>query len=218
MISPANKVNYQKEMEREIATVCVDGYRPTLLLHACCAPCSSAVMERLYKYFRVTVFFYNPNIAPEAEFAHRLEELKRLLPAMNMADVEIVCPPYDGEAFEAIAKGREELPEGGARCAACYRLRQEATAAYAGAHEFEYMTTTLSVSPHKNAVWLNTIGKELEDKYGVRYLLSDFKKQNGYKRSCDLSVEHGLYRQNYCGCIYSAKEASLREAARRDAP
>ncbi len=214
MNSLTNKINYQKEMEREIAKVCADGYRPTLLLHACCAPCSSAVLERLYPHFRITIFFYNPNIAPEEEFIHRLEELKRLLPAMGMADVDVVCPPYDGETFEAIAKGREDLPEGGARCVACYRLRQEAAAVYAAAHGFEYMTTTLSVSPHKNAVWLNTIGKELEEQYGVRYLLSDFKKQNGYKRSCDLSAEYGLYRQNYCGCIYSANEAATRDAAR----
>jgi len=209
-------VNYQKEMEAEIKRACGGDTKPTLLLHACCAPCSSAVLERLHEHFRITIFFYNPNIAPEAEFTLRLEELRRLLPAMGLSGIPIVSPGYDGEAFETMAKGLEDLPEGGARCAACYRLRQEKAAQYAAAHGFDYMTTTLSVSPHKNAVWLNAIGKELEAAYGVRYLLSDFKKQNGYKRSCDLSAEYGLYRQNYCGCVYSAAEAARRDAARKE--
>ncbi len=212
-----NAVNYQKRMEAEIASACTGDVKPTLLLHACCAPCSSAVLERLRDHFRITIFFYNPNIAPEEEFDHRLAELRRLTAEMGLSTVEIVAPSYDGEAFETLASGREDLPEGGARCYDCYRLRQEKTAQYAAAHGFDYMTTTLSVSPHKNAVWLNTIGKELEVLYGVKYLVSDFKKQNGYKRSCDLSAQYGLYRQNYCGCIYSAQEAARRDETRRNA-
>lgn len=204
-------VNYQKQMEAEVARVDARGEKPTLLLHACCAPCSSAVLEYLCAHFTVTLFFYNPNIYPESEFAFRLDELKRLPPLMGLPPLEVVAPAYDPAEFDAIAAGLEELPEGGARCAKCYRLRLERAVRYAAERGFDYVTTTLSVSPHKNAVWLNTIGEELGAAYGARYLVSDFKKKDGYKRSCELSRRFELYRQNYCGCVYSKRLAENRE-------
>lgn len=198
-------------MEATIAHIAAAGQKPTLLLHACCAPCSSAVLELLCAHFEVTLFFYNPNIAPESEFVFRLEELKRLPGLMGLPPLNVVVPSYDADAFAAIAAGREDIPEGGARCAKCYRLRLEKAVAYAAGNSFDYVTTTLSVSPHKNAVWLNTIGEELAAVHGARWLASDFKKKDGYKRSCELSRRFALYRQNYCGCIYSAREAAKRE-------
>ena len=185
--------------------------KPSLLLHACCAPCSSAVLEYLYKHFNITLFFYNPNISPESEFDYRLEELKRLIVEMNFSDIEIVAPDYDNNEFESLAKGLEDLPEGDKRCKKCYRLRLMKTAEYAKENGFDYFTTTLSVSPYKNAQALNEIGGELEKEYGISYLYSDFKKKEGYKRSCQLSREYKLYRQNYCGCIYSKRAAERNE-------
>lgn len=197
------KVNYKLKMDAEIENIKKAGVKPKLLLHACCAPCSSAVLEQLCDVFEITLFFYNPNISPESEFAFRLEELGRLTAEMDLSNIQIIAPPYDNSEFENIAKGMENIPEGGARCAKCYRLRLEKTVAYAKENEFDYVTTTLSISPYKNAQWLNEIGLELADKYGVKYLCSDFKKGEGYKRSCALSAQYNLYRQNYCGCIYS---------------
>ncbi len=204
-------VNYQKHMEQEIIRIDNGGKRPSLLLHACCAPCSSAVLEYLCAHFEVTLFFYNPNIAPAEEFAFRLEELRRLPPLMGLGKLPVVVPPYDPAEFEAIAAGLEDASEGGARCAKCYRLRLEAAVRYAAEHHFDFVTTTLTVSPHKNALWLNTIGAELAERYGAHYLLSDFKKKDGYKRSCELSRQFDLYRQNYCGCVYSKREAENRQ-------
>ncbi len=201
------KINYKIRMEAEIEQIKKLPEKPTLLLHACCAPCSSAVLELLCQYFDVTLFFYNPNISPESEFNFRLTELRRLLSEMHLAETGIVAPAYDTAEFEAIASGLEDLPEGGARCEKCYRLRLSRTVAFAAEKGFDYVTTTLSVSPHKNARWLNEIGLELGEKYGVRYLCSDFKKGEGYKRSCQLSVQYALYRQDYCGCIYSKRMA-----------
>lgn len=197
------KVNYKLQMDKEIERIRNLNQKPTLLLHACCAPCSSAVLEVLHKYFDITMFFYNPNISPQSEFSFRLEELKRLLIEMNLAKIEVISPEYDYSEFEVIAKGMEDVPEGGARCAKCYRLRLEKLVSFAKEKEFDYATTTLSISPYKNAQWLNQIGLELGEKYGVKYLCSDFKKGEGYKRSCELSKEYNLYRQNYCGCVYS---------------
>lgn len=199
------KTNYKLLMDAEIKLIKDSVKKPTLLLHACCAPCSTAVLEQLNEIFEITLFFYNPNISPESEFVFRLEELNRLTGEMGMADIDIISPKYNSSEFDEIAKGLEDLPEGGARCAKCYRLRLEKSAEYAADNSFDYFTTTLSISPYKNAQWLNEIGLELGEKYGVKYLCSDFKKGNGYKRSCTLSAEYNLYRQDYCGCIYSKK-------------
>ncbi len=205
------KQNYQLLMQKEIEYTKSLSQKPTLLLHACCAPCSSAVLEVLAEHFDITIFFYNPNISPRGEFDYRLEELHRLLREMKLEGIKIVAPEYNENEFFVIAKGNEHLPEGGARCKDCYRLRLEKTAEYAENNGFDYFTTTLSVSPYKNAQALNEIGSELSVEYGVKYLLSDFKKGDGYKRSCQLSREYNLYRQNYCGCVYSKAQAEKKE-------
>lgn len=196
------KLNYQQLMERQIAAFAAAGKRPRLLLHGCCAPCSSYVMEYLYSYMDITMFFYNPNISPKSEFDYRAGELARLITATGR-EIPVICPPYDPAPFLQIAKGMEHLPEGGRRCYDCYALRLKETAAFAAKQGFDFFTTTLSISPHKNAVWLNEIGKQMEEVYGVPYLYADFKKKNGYKRSIELSKQYNLYRQDYCGCAYS---------------
>lgn len=205
------KINYQKILDNEISKIVSEGRKPSLLLHACCAPCSSAVVEYLSEFFDITMYFYNPNIYPESEFIFRLDELKRLLPEMGLNEIGVVAAEYNNSEFESIVQGLEDIPEGGARCAKCYRLRLEHSVDYAAQHGYDYVTTTLSVSPHKNTAWLNDIGTELGDKYGIKYLLSDFKKREGYKRSCTLSQQYNLYRQNYCGCVYSKKFAEEKE-------
>ncbi len=194
------KRNYQREMEAEIAGL--EGRRPALLLHSCCGPCSSAVLERLCEHFRVTVLYYNPNIEPEEEYLHRLSEQKRLL-SLLPGEIPLLECAYGHEAFDAFAPAMADAPEGGERCLACFALRLGYTAARAKEHGFEYFTTTLSVSPHKNADNVNRIGEEAGRKAGVKYLFADFKKKNGYLRSLELSKEYGLYRQDYCGCRYS---------------
>ena len=194
------KRNYQKEMEEEIASL--GGRRPSLLLHSCCGPCSSAVLERLCRHFQVTLLYYNPNIEPEEEYLHRLSEQKRLLTLLPEEVAFLPCD-YDHGAFEAFAPALAQEPEGGKRCLQCFALRLERTAREAKTRGFEYFTTTLSVSPHKNAENINRIGQSLGEKYGVRYLTADFKKKNGYLRSLELSREYALYRQDYCGCLYS---------------
>ena len=184
-----------------------DGRTPRLLLHSCCAPCSSYVLEYLSEYFSITVFYYNPNIYPPEEFGKRVEEQERLireLPAKH--PVSFLEGPYEPERFYEMAKGLEQIPEGGERCFRCYRLRLLETAQMARAGGFDYFTTTLSISPLKNAQKLNEIGARLAEEYGVPYLFSDFKKRNGYMRSTELSAEYGLYRQDYCGCVYSLRE------------
>ncbi len=197
------KPNYQAEMEAEIARL--SGRRPTLLLHSCCGPCSSAVLERLTAHFAVTLLYYNPNIEPEAEYLHRLSEQKRLL-SLLPGEVALLPCGWDHAAFSAFAEGMADAPEGGERCLACFALRLNETARRAGEGGFEYFTTTLSVSPHKNAENINRIGLSAGEKYGVKYLTADFKKKNGYLRSLQLSKEYGLYRQDYCGCLYSRRE------------
>ncbi|MBQ3000013.1 MAG: epoxyqueuosine reductase QueH [Clostridia bacterium] len=200
------KQNYQAMLDKILATECQER-RPSLLLHACCAPCSSYVLEYLAPHFEITLFFYNPNISPAEEHRKREEELRRLVDEMGLSErVKIIVGDYEPERFEELAKGREALPEGGARCRDCYRLRLAKTAKLAAELGFDYFTTTLSISPHKRADWLNEIGAEEAEANGTNYLPSDFKKKNGYRRSCELSVEYGLYRQNYCGCVYSKKE------------
>ena len=193
-------VNYQKMLEDILKKL--DNTKPKLLLHACCAPCSSYVLEYLSTYFDITLYFYNPNIYPYSEFEFRANELKRLVSEMKL-DIKIVVEEYDNENFEAVAKAYADLPEGMTRCFNCYKLRLEKSVKYAKDNGFDFVTTTLSISPHKNAAKLNEIGGELAKEYGVEYLYSDFKKKNGYKRSCELSEQFNLYRQNYCGCIYS---------------
>ena len=194
------KRNYDREMEAEIASL--EGRRPSLLLHSCCGPCSSAVLERLREHFRVTVYYYNPNIEPEEEYRYRRAEQQRLLEALG-GDAGWLDCGYDHEAFAAFAPSMAEEPEGGKRCLACFALRLNETARQAKAHGFEYFTTTLSVSPHKNAENVNRAGEEAARHFGVKYLYADFKKKNGYLRSLQLSAEYGLYRQNYCGCLFS---------------
>ena len=201
------KTNYKILFEKELDTVRIFDKKPRLLLHVCCAPCSSAVLECLLPYFDITIYFYNPNIFPESEYNFRFLELQRMLDKMGLKDIITICVEYDNKEFEAIAKGKEALPEGGGRCFDCYRLRLEKSVEFASEHKFDYVTTTLTVSPHKNAEVLNQIGGEIAEKHNVKYLFSDFKKNEGYKRSCQLSSEYNLYRQNYCGCIYSKKNA-----------
>ena len=182
------------------------GRRPTLLLHACCAPCSSYVLEYLSEFFDITLFFYNPNISPKEEHDFRYAELVRLVGEMGLSEsVKVIEGNYEPELFYAASEGLESLPEGGSRCAKCYDLRLTKTAELAREGGYDFFTTTLSISPYKNAEWLNSIGTRLGEEYGVRYLVSDFKKKNGYKRSCELSELYGLYRQDFCGCEFSRR-------------
>lgn len=198
-------LNYQKKLEEQIKEA---GSGKKLLLHACCAPCSSYVLEYLSEFFDITLLYFNPNISPEAEYRKRIGEVERLLREMPLkSEVGLLEGRYCPEEFFKLAEGLEELPEGGERCFKCYRQRLEEAAKTAKEGGFDYFSTTLSISPHKNAEKLNLIGEDLEKEYGVRYLYGDFKKRNGYKRSIELSRIYGLYRQNYCGCIYSRREA-----------
>ena len=199
----ANKRNYQKELDGEV---------PTLLLHSCCAPCSSYVLEYLSQYFSITLFYYNPNIYPPTEHEHRVEEQQRLIHSLPAVHPISFCPgPYDSDRFYKLTRGMENVPEGGERCFRCYRLRLEAAARYAAAHGFDYFTTTLSISPLKNAAKLNAIGEALGAQYGVAHLPADFKKKEGYKRSIVLSREYSLYRQDFCGCVFSKRERMKKE-------
>ena len=196
-----NKVNYDKLREEIISNL--NGARPRLLLHSCCAPCSSSVLEKLVKHFFVTVFYYNPNIMDSVEYYKRLNEQKEFLLKRYNGDVLVIDGHYNVNDFLTVINGFEGAKEGGERCKRCYRLRLEETAKTAKELQFDYFTTTLSVSPHKNATWLNEIGEELEKIYGVKYLYADFKKGGGYLRSIELSKEYNLYRQDYCGCDFS---------------
>ena len=201
------KTNYQTEMEKEISRL-PQNTRPMLLLQCCCAPCSSAVLETLVKNFDVTVYFYNPNIHPQAEYEKRLLQFPKLLSAKIYQTVKTLDAPYNPETFFDAVKGLENELEGGARCTECFKLRLSQTAKTAKEMGFDYFTTTLTVSPHKNAALLNEIGLQLEKQYGVRFLMSDFKKKEGYKRSIELSKAFDLYRQTDCGCIFSKRDVS----------
>lgn len=203
-------------LDRTIAGLQKSGERPSLLLHVCCAPCSSYVLEYISAYFDITAYFYNPNISPESEFVFRLSELSRFLEESGHREIGIISPEYDPREFYGIVSGMEELPEGGERCRKCYELRLRRTAEAAKTGGFDYFTTTLSISPYKNSAWLNEIGGGLAEEYGVSYLFSDFKKHGGYKRSIELSHEYGLYRQDYCGCVYSKLERDKRTAAENE--
>ena len=201
------KINYQKELDRFITDLQKEEKVPTLLLHSCCAPCSSYVLEYLSNYFRITVLYYNPNIYPESEYSKRIIEQQTLIGAMHTKyPVQFIAGSYEKEKFYAMAKGLEEVKEGGVRCFKCYELRLREAAEIAKAGGYEYFTTTLSISPLKNAAKLNEIGLKLAEEYGVAYLTSDFKKKNGYKRSVELSAQYGLYRQDYCGCEFSMRQ------------
>ena len=200
-------MNYQLVLDNTLKEIIESGKRPKLLLHVCCAPCSSYVLEYLNKYFDITVFYYNPNISSEEEYNKRLNEERRFVseyPFENSVK-EVVNGEYNNELFEETIKGLENEKEGGVRCFKCYRLRLEESAKYAKDNGFDFFTTTLTISPYKNANKLNEIGDELSKIYGVKYLFSDFKKKNGYKRSIELSHEYNLYRQDYCGCTYSVR-------------
>ncbi|MBR5234409.1 MAG: epoxyqueuosine reductase QueH [Clostridia bacterium] len=206
------KMNYQLMLEKELQFIARSEIKPSLLLHICCAPCSSYVLEYLSEFFDITLFFYNPNITSESEYNYRIDEAKRLIFEMPLSGkVDFIPARYDISEFFAVAKGFENEPEGGERCFRCYELRLRETAAYAKKNGFDYFTTTLSISPYKNAEKLNSIGKSLSEKYDVKYLYSDFKKKNGYKRSIELSQEYNLYRQDFCGCIYSETEMKRRK-------
>ena len=204
----ANKRNYQKELDAKIAGL--HGEVPTLLLHSCCAPCSSYVLEYLSEYFEITVFYYNPNISSDEEYKKRVAEQIRFIKEFDTPNkVEFIEGDYEPDVFFKEVKGLEKEPEGGKRCFKCYELRLRKTAELAKAEAYDYFTTTLTISPLKNSVKLNEIGLKLQEEYGVNYLLSDFKKQEGYKRSIELSKEYGLYRQNYCGCVYSRQQTLM---------
>ncbi len=200
-----NKNNYDIIMEQQISNI--SKTTPTLLLHACCAPCSSAVIERLASIFKITIFYYNPNISDFDEYKKRLNELEKFINEFKTKyKIKILVGNYNPNDFFAISKGLEKEPERGKRCYQCYLLRMKETAKIADQYNFDYFATTLSLSPYKNSDWINEIGKDLDEKYHTTYLYSDFKKKNGYKRSIELSKLYNLYRQNYCGCIFSKKQ------------
>ena len=205
------KINYQKELDGILTKLGQEQRIPTLLIHSCCAPCSSYVLEYLSEYFKITVFYYNPNIYPESEYTKRIVEQQKLIQDMDFKHpVSFMAGEYEKEKFYAMSEGMEHLKEGGARCMKCYELRLSEAAKQAAAGGFDYFTTTLSISPMKNAQKLNEIGVRVGKEHGVEYLVSDFKKKNGYKRSVELSKEYGLYRQDYCGCIFSRQSSAMR--------
>ena len=197
-------MNYNLECEKILKTIDLSN-KPSLLLHACCAPCSSAVLEKIAQYFNITILFYNPNITDYKEYLKRKEELEKFINLVGY-NIKLLDCNHDKEKFLELSKGLEDLKEGDIRCYKCYKLRLEETAKIGKKYNFNYFTTTLSISPYKNSKWLNEIGEELASKYNINYLYADFKKKNGYKRSIELSQLYSLYRQNYCGCIYSKIE------------
>ena len=224
-----NKPNYQRALDEIIHTLeqktasnssgqdeaKTRAKAPRLLLHSCCAPCSSYVLEYLSDYFVIKDFLYNTNIAPQEEYRYREEELKRLIREMHPKyEIAFVAGKYDPERFYETVRGLEHIREGGERCFACYRLRMEEAALLAAKGGYDYFTTTLTISPLKNAEKINEIGRELEVQYGVKHLPSDFKKRGGYLRSIELSKEHGLYRQDYCGCVFSKAEREREKRTR----
>jgi len=204
-----NKRNYQKELDKKILEFQREEKVPSLFLHSCCAPCSSYCLEYLAEYFSITVFYYNPNIFPAEEYDDRIHEQERLIKELNEKGVKnkirLVCGEYRPEVFYEAVKGLEKEPEGGERCTKCFELRLYESARLAKEGGFDYFTTTLTISPLKDAERLNRIGEEAGSKFGIAFLNSDFKKKNGYRRSIELSKEHSLYRQDYCGCVYSRR-------------
>lgn len=209
--------NYSQQLSKLIEKLQKEGRTPHLLLHACCAPCSSHCLEYLSKYFRITVFYYNPNISPKEEYTLRIEEIKRFVQEFKSEnEITLIEGKYEPERFFQVVKGLEQEPEGGKRCEQCFKLRLSEAAKLAKELNADYYTTTLSISPLKNAELLNRIGKEEGEAVGITHLPSDFKKKGGYARSIELSKEYNLYRQNFCGCVYSLQEAKAREAKRKE--
>lgn len=213
-------INFQLKLDkilREIESAWIPlGKVPTLLLHSCCAPCSSYVLEYLSQYFSITIFYYNPNIAEEEEYRKRVEEQKRLIRELPVDNtISFVEGEYDSSVFDKAIVGKELLGERSARCYACYQFRLEETCRLAKKMGFDFFTTTLSISPYKNANWLNEIGEQLQQQYEMQYLYADFKKKNGYKRSIELSEQYHLYRQDFCGCRYSKEEEERRKQQSR---
>lgn len=212
------KINYQKLCEEEISKASAGERVPSVLLHSCCAPCSSYCIEYLSQYFRVTVFYYNPNIYPDSEYYHRVKEQQEFInrfPAKY--PVGFIEGDFDTQEFYKAAKGLEQEPERGARCTECFRLRLGRTAEVASEKRFDYFTSTLTISPMKDAALLNQIGSEMGEVHGVKWLPSDFKKKNGYLRSCELSREYGIYRQDYCGCVFSYNERQKEKESFKEA-
>ena len=210
--------NFQKELDKLIEKNQKDGVVPTLLLHSCCAPCSSYCLQYLSEFFRITLLYYNPNIYPEEEYFKRVEEQKRLIEEMDFKNpVSFLEGNFDPAEFYSAVKGLENIREGGERCFRCYELRLREAAEYAKKGGFDYFTTTLSISPLKNAQKINEIGEKLAEEYDVKHLPSDFKKKEGYKKSTILSKEYGLYRQDYCGCEFSRKAAEERKQSQEKA-
>lgn len=212
----SQNVNFQLKLDKKLKEIQQEtkatGNVSTLLLHSCCAPCSSYVLEYLSQYFSITIFYYNPNISEETEYRKRVEEQKRLikeLPVRN--EISFIEGEYDTRLFDEAIAGKEMLGERSARCYACYQFRLEEACKIANRLAFDYFTTTLSISPYKNAVWLNEIGEHLQEQYNMKYLYADFKKKNGYKRSIELSEQYHLYRQDFCGCKYSKAEETARK-------
>ncbi len=202
-----NKVNYQKELDKIITSIEQKSEVPTLLLHSCCAPCSSYVLKYLSDYFRITLLYFNPNIFPREEYDKRVAEQIRLIKELPVKyPVEFIEGRYEPQEFFDAVKGLENEPEGGSRCMICYEMRLREAAVYAAQGGFDYFTTTLSISPLKNAQKINEIGERVGQEYNVRHLPSDFKKKEGYKQSVELSAQYDLYRQNFCGCVYSKRE------------
>lgn len=207
-------MNYDLLMEEQIKNM---NEGSTLLMHACCAPCSSACLERLGNYFDISILYYNPNITDKDEYLKRVEEIKKFISGFKTKyPIKLIEGRYDPKEFFEIAKGLEDEPERGKRCFKCYKLRLEETAKVASLKKFDYFCTTLTLSPYKNATWLNEIGEELNNNYNSTYLYSDFKKKNGYKRSIELSKEFDLYRQDYCGCVYSLRDELKRKKNKTD--
>lgn len=198
------KINYGAMLDKKLDELKKTGEKPSLLLHACCAPCSSYTLEYIHSFFNIILYFYNPNIAPQEEYSYRHSELLRLVKEMGL-DIPVICEEYAPQPFYDLAKGLETLPERGERCRKCIELRLRSTALKAKELGCDYFTTTLTISPHKDAPFINQCGGALVEELGVPYLFSDFKKHEGYKRSIELSKIHNLYRQDYCGCIYSKK-------------
>lgn len=203
-----NMINYQKELDKLISDIENNKLRPRLLLHSCCAPCSSYVLEYLCKWFEITVYYYNPNIYPYDEYIKRKNEQIRLIKAFNLEgkQINIADADYDSDTFIKISKGLEAQPEGSTRCHKCYEFRLKKAAEFAKSHDYDFFATTLTVSPYKNAQIINEIGAKIEAQFNIKYLYSDFKKKSGYLRSIELSKQYDLYRQNYCGCIFSLSQ------------
>ncbi len=198
------KTNYQKLLDNTINEIVKNNEKPGLLLHSCCAPCSTYVLEYLSGFFNISILYYNPNIYPESEYYFRKEEQKKLIENMALIEkVGFIPISYESEKFYEAIKGLENEPEGGERCKKCFEIRLKKAAEIAKEYNLEYFTTTLTISPHKNAEVLNRIGNDIGEKYNIKYLLSDFKKREGYKRSTELSKNYNLYRQDYCGCVFS---------------